>query len=446
MENPSANHSEAPPVGAKPRSGTYNLPALLSGLVLAFSLFGDSLLYAVLPVYAADFGISLAFVGILLSVNRWVRLFSNPLAVWVYRGIGLHRAMLLACVATVLTTLVYAYPVSILLLLAARMLWGVCWSHLRLGSYLVVVHSARNNLGLSMGMMQAVSRLGSAFTLVAGSVLVDSLGYSKGLTAIAFLSAISIPVVYVLRGCLRRNSIAISVPVAKPKGSPVEKKGKGGGDGSALGGGISVYWCYAAGFVNSFANRGLVVASISYVLQKRIGAESHIFGMGVGIATLSGMVLASRWLCTFLFSPLVGHLSDRHGRRRILLLSFFMEAVALLAIGLVPLPLWTVVGAVGMFFAGSVTETVLSATVADIAGTGDVAAKMSVFATFDDMGAAAGPLLGYLVASMIGFSLTYVSGAIAVLCLLLFPLLARLARASGRPRSGPSRSIGANRP
>ena len=38
--------------------------------VLSLALLGDALIYAVLPVYAASFGVSLAMVGILLSANN----------------------------------------------------------------------------------------------------------------------------------------------------------------------------------------------------------------------------------------------------------------------------------------------------------------------------------------------------------------------------------------
>ncbi|HEY8171881.1 MAG TPA: hypothetical protein VIH21_02240 [Dehalococcoidia bacterium] len=38
-------------------------PTVLASIVLALALLGDSLLYAVLPLHAATFGISLAWVG-----------------------------------------------------------------------------------------------------------------------------------------------------------------------------------------------------------------------------------------------------------------------------------------------------------------------------------------------------------------------------------------------
>ena len=47
------------------------------GLALALSLLGDATLYTVLPTHTAQAGIALASVGIILSVNRAVRLLIN---------------------------------------------------------------------------------------------------------------------------------------------------------------------------------------------------------------------------------------------------------------------------------------------------------------------------------------------------------------------------------
>src|SRR3546814_8073968 len=46
---------------------------VVSAAVMALALLGDSLLYVVLPLYAADFGVGLAWVGVLLSANRLIR-------------------------------------------------------------------------------------------------------------------------------------------------------------------------------------------------------------------------------------------------------------------------------------------------------------------------------------------------------------------------------------
>ena len=54
-------------------------PTVLVSLVLALALPADSLLYAMLPLHAAEFGLSLATAGVLLSANRIVRLAAYPM-------------------------------------------------------------------------------------------------------------------------------------------------------------------------------------------------------------------------------------------------------------------------------------------------------------------------------------------------------------------------------
>lgn len=54
-------------------------PVILMALLTAVSLFGDSMLYIVLPIHWKEVGLaSLVEVGILLSANRLIRLPLNP--------------------------------------------------------------------------------------------------------------------------------------------------------------------------------------------------------------------------------------------------------------------------------------------------------------------------------------------------------------------------------
>ncbi len=47
-----------------------------SSSIMSLALLGDALLYAVLPVYADQFGLTLPWVGVMLSANRFVRVFA----------------------------------------------------------------------------------------------------------------------------------------------------------------------------------------------------------------------------------------------------------------------------------------------------------------------------------------------------------------------------------
>ena len=70
----------------------------LPGLVIAVAMIGDTLLYAVLPLYHQQFGLSLAMVGVLLSLNRWIRLLANSAVAHLGERIGPQALMIAAAI------------------------------------------------------------------------------------------------------------------------------------------------------------------------------------------------------------------------------------------------------------------------------------------------------------------------------------------------------------
>src|SRR3546814_2035989 len=75
---------------------------------MALALLGDSLLYVVLPLYAADFGVGLAWVGVLLSANRLIRVVAYGGVAAFGERIGPRRLTLIAGVLAAVSTLFYA--------------------------------------------------------------------------------------------------------------------------------------------------------------------------------------------------------------------------------------------------------------------------------------------------------------------------------------------------
>ncbi|NLL47853.1 MAG: MFS transporter, partial [Firmicutes bacterium] len=81
--------------------------------IMALSIFGDSLLYAVFPLYAEQLGVPLVMVGVVLSINRWIRLFSNHLAAKTFSTHSLYVPIILASVGAAISTGMYAFPIGI---------------------------------------------------------------------------------------------------------------------------------------------------------------------------------------------------------------------------------------------------------------------------------------------------------------------------------------------
>ncbi len=70
-----------------------NRRALISSGVMAFAGLGDAILYPILPVYAKELGLPIIYVGLLLSINRFVRIFANTWVANIIVKIGMKKAL-----------------------------------------------------------------------------------------------------------------------------------------------------------------------------------------------------------------------------------------------------------------------------------------------------------------------------------------------------------------
>ncbi|MGZ8781769.1 MAG: hypothetical protein ACXW31_17765, partial [Thermoanaerobaculia bacterium] len=123
-------------------------PTVLASIVLALALLGDSLLYAVLPLHASTFGVSLAWVGVLLSANRIVRLFLYPFLARI-AATGLRRFTIAAATLGALSTLGFAFGSGGWALLASRIAWGTAFGSLSL-SMLAYATASRHDAGKNL--------------------------------------------------------------------------------------------------------------------------------------------------------------------------------------------------------------------------------------------------------------------------------------------------------
>jgi MFS family permease len=157
-------------------------------LVTAAALFGDTLLYTALPVSAARLGLDALAVGLILSLNRWVRLFTNPYAARLFERVPAGTLILIALGLAVASTAAYALPAALLLFYASRLVWGMSWSLLRLGSLLSAIDSAGARAGRALGDMRALFGLGYLGGAIYAPVAVESFGWGAAALGAAVLT------------------------------------------------------------------------------------------------------------------------------------------------------------------------------------------------------------------------------------------------------------------
>jgi MFS family permease len=372
-----------------------------AGAAVGATLLGDQMLYAVMPSRPDLWGLSsVALVGVLLSANRVVRLVSNPLAAEVFRRLGPRAPFAAALLLAVFVTAAYGWLTAFWALLAARLLWGACWSVLRLGGQWAVLDSSHDgNRGLLMGLYSGVTRVGSLSGPLLGGVLTDALGLRATLSAFAGATALA--------------GIAWWAATPRPLRPPPAAAPAGGGFRDVLRD-RTLLLVSAAGLALALVFSGLVAASIGFYFREQYGERVSLAGTALAVASFTGLTLGGLGVLNALLAPLTGHLSDRLGRARGISLALFAAAAGVAALG-AGLSVWLVLAGLLIAYVASAALLVqLGAAAGDLATHGRRAAVLAAYATFQDLGAALGPLIALSFASLTALRLLFLAAALII--------------------------------
>lgn len=326
----------------------------LPGLVIAVAMIGDTLLYAVLPLYHQDFGISFAMVGVLLSLNRWIRLLANSGVAAIGERIGPHALMVMASVGSVVSTTLYGLVDNDTVQIAARMLWGISYASLNLSTLAYAV-SDRANAGKRVGASRAAIGIVQAMSLVGGAWIAVNVGPRSvflifgGLTLVSLAAALMLPRL--------PREIADKKPFRLPIPHRLET------------------W----GFMLGFTSDGVFLLTLSFLMKDSITWVAPVLATAI--------LLALRWVIEITTGPLGGWIGDRFGAGRISIAngSLLVAGFVLIALDHELLGALVVVLTRGMF------NTLIPVLVLE-RGKSSVLSSQASYSTWRDFGAAVGPL------------------------------------------------------
>ncbi len=366
---------------------------VLSAIVLAFALTGDALLYVVLPVHAADFGVDIAVVGVLLSANRIIRIFGYGAVVAVGEWLGPRRLSLVAVIAAALTTLVYGLGSGFAQLLAARIGWGLAFAALNLTS-LVYAASVREATGRSVGFAGAIRQAGPTLALAGGAALVPWTGPQGIFVALGALTLLGLPLVLALPRVEQRG-------VRQPR-SIFPRPGR-----------LDLMY-----FVVTLSVDGIFTITLTLLLNDLVSVESAVLS--------AGLVLALKGLVQVALSPVGGALADRFGAQRLMgmMQAVLVGGLVVVAVAADRWPPLLIAGMVTVAVSRAVLQVLILA-VAARRHPDDAMRSFSVLATWGDIGSAIGPLAaGFLFVSVTAEGL-YLGMATAIAAAALFDRLHR---------------------
>lgn len=343
------------PVDEAGAAGRADVASRNAAITLSLALPGDALLYLLLPLYAAEFGVTLPEAGILLAANRLIRIVGYG---WVGRFHAAHgprTACLLAASGAIISTFLYAVASGLWLLLIARLMWGLSYAAMNIANQALPT-SVMAGVVQRVGRSRAIIAVGPTVSLIAGALLATAYGprivffVMTGVALLAPLFALRIPA--------QRESARLAGPrFGKP-------------------GPISI-WSFSVGFTID----GLFIFGLGL-----LAASSF----PTGAVMAAGAAMALRYATEILFAPLGGKLGHRFGALRMLITMSLLTAVALLFLAGSGLWLW--VGVVGTIVLRAVAGPLSTPVVAETFPGEQRVPALARQATWRDIGAGTGPL------------------------------------------------------
>ncbi|WP_103068231.1 MFS transporter [Aquimarina sediminis] len=359
--------------------------ALHASGIMAFAGLGDAILYPILPIYGKELGFSMFFIGILLSINRFVRIIANTHIANLIRKIGVKKVLIITSIMASITTLTYGLELGgVIAFLIARVLWGLSYSGLKM-STLSYASKSKEKSGLAFGLSQSVKSLGPIFVLWLGPNIINKYGMQIGLFITALVSMLGILLAYSLPDLMTK----VKIPVVKTKNTFHP---------SAIN--LLV-------FVLSIAIDGILVVTLSNTLSGNYANQEDL------LVYVAFYLLLKR-LFMLLFSMCIGFLTLKIKVELIFSVAVVFCVIALLLVAFNKV----IIGIVIAFLCNTVIVTFSPLIAIKKQRQDNPLQAISGISTWWDLGAAIGALIGLHMIETLGMQYLFLS--LSIITLVLF--------------------------
>ncbi|RME45244.1 MAG: MFS transporter, partial [Chloroflexi bacterium] len=254
---------------------------------------------------------------------------------------------------------------------------------------------------------------GFAIGPLVGGFLVDAAGFRLGLLSCAAFTAVGLAVAVV---ALPETAPLVNrkVQLASPPIRPLRRRLHNfwGQQVESVRTYRSLLMTSVLFLITMFAGDGVILSTLSLLLQERLGPNVAVGGLALGVASAGGLLLSLRAVLAGVMGPLAGHLSDVHFGRWSVIASSLLVGVAgfgLLAFATSPASILLAV-ALSAVSSGAALATLI-AYAGDLAPQGSEGAVMGVYATAGDIGSMAGPFVAFGLLSIVGLRWVYLLSA-----------------------------------
>ncbi len=364
-----------------------------------------------LPLFAVFLGAGPEAVGLAVGISTVTGIFFKMPSGALSDVIGRRKTMLAGLVVFAFLPFAYLFITQYWTLVLVRFLHGLATAIYGPVVMAVVADLAGSRRGEMLSWFSSVTIVGTLLGAPVGGLILHTLyAGANGPGLWAFRT------VYLLSGIMGLAALLLGWRVLK-------------GEESVHGsGGLGARWLkFRSGIAEVLADRRVLVASsMEGVQNMAMGAlEAFLPIYAVTMAGLNvfqaGLLWGAQIVVTILAKPMMGRISDRHGRRPVIALGLLCCGLPFMAIPWLG-SFWTLLAAALVFGLGEAFVTSSSAAlVADICRKQNYGAAMGTFGTIFDIGHASGPLLAGLLVGSLGYKPAF--GIMGALLLAALPIL-----------------------
>ena len=378
------------------------------GLSIALSLFGDLSLFAGLVTQLGVVHLSLAEVGVILSVHRLVRIPGNLVVGYFQDRLGRRRLFVLGMLLAVISTAGYGLVTGFWPFVLMRVIWGMAWALLNVcGTTLVLDISTDRDRGSLTGFFSAWIWVGYAIGPLVGGLLTDALSFQRSMLICSALTGIGLLVSVLFIHAPRL--VSASGPQKFHLFDIFRQSLDFRRNPPALNRTLLAF------VVVQFAGDGVLMATLTLLLTERLGQVISLGGLQLNPAAAGGIFIAGRAVLAGLVSLGAGRLSDSFiSRWRLVELGLVIAAAGMGVLALANSTGWILLGLAISSLASGALLAVLPALVRDHTSLADLGRSMGAYAMIGDIGSTAGPALAFSLAPALGL------GAVYGICVLLF--------------------------
>ncbi|WP_435345357.1 MFS transporter [Haloarchaeobius sp. HRN-SO-5] len=357
--------------------------------------FGGGVVFPILPNLGAVLGISSFMVGLILSANRFVRLFANAPSGALVDRIGTRRPFIAGLGIEGVATLGYNVAISSALpevwFLLARIAWGFGSALVFATAYTITADvSEAASRGTSMGLVRAGITFGFPAGLVLGGVLSDLYSIPVAFSVAAVFALVASLLAYFIVPETHTSETRSSVkPWAIDRSVPA----------------------LTAGFVNFglyFSYVGVLFATLVVFLDAH---SMTVFGYTA--QGTSGFLMAATVLSGSVFMFLGGSLSDALGARIPIVLAFLVTAcVGFLVLSVAETPLHLLASCLLIGAGQGGVGGPLLALLADLTPADRMGRATGTNNVLGDVGGGLGPIVALPAVDVLGFPPVYAACAL----------------------------------